>query len=249
MILADIHCHLDFFESGVDGIVERARKAGVRSIINNGVSPEKNRIVLGYAKKYDIVKAALGLYPTDAVKLGDEEVDNELKFIEKNKDKIIALGEIGLDNVAKDINLLNKQKEILEKFFVLSEKIKKPMILHSRKAENDIVEMLESSNVKKCVLHCFNGNFNLIKKAADLGYYFSIPTNVVRMQHFQKMAEEVNINQLLTETDAPFLSPYKEKKNEPAFVIESVKKIAEIKGFTAEEVANNVWMNCQGLFF
>ena len=98
------------------------------------------------------------------------------------------------------------------------------------------------------MLHCFSGKKILVKKAADLGYYFSIPTNIVRAQNFQLMAKEVNINQLFCETDTPYLSPFREKQNEPAFIIESYKKIAEIKGMDLEEVKNNIWMNYQKLF-
>ncbi len=110
--------------------------------------------------------------------------------------------------------------------------------------------MLESSSIdaKKVVLHCFSGNKKLIKHAADNGWNFSIPPVIVRLQHFQMMAEIININQLLTETDAPYLSPYPGKTNEPAYVAETIKKIAEIKGFEQEEVANNIFMNFQRIF-
>jgi TatD DNase family protein len=94
----------------------------------------------------------------------------------------------------------------------------------------------------------FCGKKSLIEKAAKLGFYFSIPTNIIRAANFQELVKMVNINQLLTETDSPFLSPFKGIKNEPAFVIESVKKIAEIKGFTVEDTANNIWLNYQRLF-
>lgn len=248
MILADVHCHLDFFEEGHDEIIIRARNAGVKAAINNGVNPEKNRKTIELAQKYDIVKAALGIYPTDAEKMTDSEIEEELLFIEKQKDRIIALGEIGLDNVAKDPMKLSRQKEILKKFFTLSWKLRKPMILHSRKAEPEIVDMLEEHRIKSCVLHCFNGNFKLIRRAADAGCYFSIPANIVRMEHFQKMAKELPLSKILTETDAPFLSPFREKKNEPAFIIETIRMIAKIKGLTEEETANNIWMNFQRVF-
>jgi len=105
--------------------------------------------------------------------------------------------------------------------------------------------MLENSDAKKAILHCFSGKLKLIKKAAELGYYFSVPTNVVRSSQFQKLVEIVDINQLLTETDSPYLSPYKGRRNEPAFIIETIKKIAEIKNITINEIANNIFMNYQ----
>ena len=123
-----------------------------------------------------------------------------------------------------------------------------PLIIHSRKAELDVVEMLESSDIKKVVLHCFSGRHHLIKRAAEHGWSFSVPTNIVKSEHFQKMVEMVNISQLLTETDAPYLSPFTGKRNEPAFIAESLKKIAEVKNMTVDDTANNIFMNYQHLF-
>jgi len=258
-MLIDIHCHLDHpYFKNLDKTIENAKKAGVKIILTNGIDHETNKIALNLSKKYDIVKPALGLYPLFGIDTGLREgaypmdkiipvdIDNEIKFIKEKKDNIIAVGEVGLDFTHKGKE--KEQKENFIKIIKLSEKIKKPLIVHSRKAESDVIEMLESSNVKNVLLHCFCGKKKLVKKADDLGYYFSIPTNIVRSQNFQLMAKEVNINQLFCETDSPYLSPFKEKQNQPAFVIESYKKIAEIKGMELKEVINNVWMNYQKLF-
>ena len=141
-----------------------------------------------------------------------------------------------------------KQRENFEKVIETTEKIKKPIVVHSRSAEKECIEMLESSKLKKVVMHCFTGNKKLIKKGADLGFYFSIPAVIQRLQHFQMLAEIININQLLTETDAPWLSPELGRFSEPADVLGTVKKIAEIKGFTVEEVANNIFLNYKKVF-
>ncbi|MBS3098494.1 TatD family hydrolase [Candidatus Woesearchaeota archaeon] len=259
-MLIDVHAHLadEEFTKDLGKVIERARKADVKAIITNGSDHKTNVSSLKIAEKYDIVKAALGIYPLYAVDLGLREaaypmekikpidIDNELKFIEENKDKLTAIGEIGLDYTVKGKE--KEQKEVFQKIIRLAEKIKKPIIVHSRKAEDDVIEMLNSSKIKKVLLHCFSGKKNIVKKAADLGYHFSIPTNVVRAQNFQLMVKEININQLFCETDAPYLSPFKDRRNEPAFVIESYKKMAEIKGMELQEVINNVWMNFQRLF-
>ena len=97
-------------------------------------------------------------------------------------------------------------------------------------------------------MHCFCGKKNLIERAAKLKYYFSVPTNVVRAENIQNIVKMVPLSRLFAETDSPFLSPFKEKTNEPAFIIESYKKIAEIKQMTLEEVKNNLFMNYQKLF-
>jgi TatD DNase family protein len=97
-------------------------------------------------------------------------------------------------------------------------------------------------------MHCFCGRLHLVKRIIKNGWYFSIPTNVVRSQQLQLIAEHAPLSQLLTETDAPQLSPYKDRRNEPAFVIESVKAIARIKGLDETEVANAIYQNYQRLF-
>lgn len=257
-LLIDIHAHLDHPKLDIDKVIANAKKAGLKVILTNGVDHKTNQIALELSKKYDIVKAALGIYPLFGIdfdiregaypmdKILPIDLDNELKFIEENKDKILAIGEVGLDYTIK--NKETQQKQNFEKIINLAEKIKKPIIVHTRKAEQDAIELLESSKLKKVLLHCFCGKKKLVKKAADLGYYFSIPTNIVRSQNFQIMAKEVNINQLFCETDSPYLSPFKNKQNEPAFIIESYKKIAEIKGMDLKEVINNIWMNYQKLF-
>jgi len=251
MLLVDIHAHLDLkeFDSDLDEVINRAETAGIKAIISNGINYKSNRKTLELSKKYSIIKPALGLYPDDAIKLTQEQIQEELNFIEKNKDKIIAIGEVGLDyKYCKKKQEQELQKDIFLKIINLSKKINKPIIVHSRKAESDVIDMLKNSDAKKVILHCFSGKLKLIKKAAELGFYFSVPTNVVRSNQFQKLVEIVDINKLLTETDAPFLSPFKEKRNEPMFIEQTIKKIAEIKSMNKEEVANNIFMNYQKIF-
>jgi len=212
---------------------------------------KSDKLALEYAKKYDIVNASFGIYPVDALNregfpTKPFDLDEELKFLEKNKDKFISIGEVGLDlNNGKD---LEAQKKVFGKVLDMAKKLDKPVLIHSRKAELEALEMLESHDMKKVIMHCFTARKHLVKRAYDNGYYFSIPCTVVKLQQFQQMVELVDINHILTETDAPFLSPFQEKRNEPAFVIETVKKIAEIKGMDVEEVKKNIWMNYQKLF-
>ncbi|HII71641.1 TPA: TatD family hydrolase [Candidatus Woesearchaeota archaeon] len=257
MILIDVHAHLELFGDGLDAVIQRAKAAGVKKIVAQGVNPYTNRQVLDIAERYDIVEPALGIYPQDALKrevesegddhpfqVTDFDFDEELRFIERSKP--VALGEIGLDY--KNCTDPDQQKERFVKFIGLGRKLDIPLIIHSRKAEQDVIDLLEQNGAKKVILHCFSGKLKLVKRAADLGYSFSVPTNIVRSEHFQKMVEMVNISQLLTETDAPYLSPFPDRKNEPAFIIETIKVMARIKGMTEEDVANNIFMNYQRLF-
>lgn len=262
MFLVDVHAHLDVpqFSADLDKVIERARKGGVKVIVAQGSNHESNLNVLEIAGKYpDIVKASLGMYPIDAtnVPIRDEligkyqretmvNVDETLGFIKKMKDSVFAIGEVGIDLKYSDD--LKTQQENFQKVIDLAKLIKKPMSVHTRQAELEVVEQLIASGYKKVCLHSFMGRKSVIKMAADAGFYFSIPPIIVRNEQFQTLVEVVNINQLLTETDAPFLGPLANERNEPANVIESVKKIAEIKKFDVEETANSIFLNYQRLF-
>lgn len=259
MILVDTHCHLEHtkFKHDLDKVIEDAKNNGVKAIITTGINPETNRIALKLAERYDIVKCSLGIYPPDALanevksfeidmNLESFDINEEINFIKNNKNKILGVGEIGLD--FKTGSRKQEQEEIFIKQIQLAKQIKKPIIIHSRKAEKEVIDILESNNAKNVLLHCFCGKKKLVKRAHDLGYYFSVPTNVVFSKQFQSMVRNVNINKLLTETDAPYLSPYKGERNEPSFVIETIKKIAEIKQLDDEEVANNIFKTYQEMF-
>jgi TatD DNase family protein len=258
-MLIDVHCHMDHhrFKDDLDEVIDNAKKAGLKIILSSGVNPETNRKALELAEKYDIIKPCLGMYPIQTLQREIEsgayplkenkfDVDEEIKFIESNKNNIAAIGEVGLD-YSQDEDP-QKQKKMFEKIISMAERVNKPVIIHSRKAEFDCVEMLESSKLKKIIMHCFCGRKSLVKRIVENGWFLTIPTSVVRSQQFQHNARSVPITQLFCETDAPYLSPFKDKRNEPAFVLESYKKLAEMKGMKLKEVVNNVWMNWQRMF-
>jgi TatD DNase family protein len=268
-MLVDSHCHLDhfYYKKDLSSVIRRAKDAKVAFILTNGIDYETNIESLHIAEKYPIVKVALGFYPTDAL---DREYDEEnkkginnknskmslkdnLELIQKNKDKIIGIGEIGLD--MHNGKNLQKQIQDLKLLITLAIKLDKPIILHTRKAEEETLNILDEYNLSpsKVILHCFSGKTSLIKKAIEKGYIFSIPTNVVRSESFQNLVKICPINQILTETDGPYLSPYKNSdnsfnRNEPAFIKESIKTIAKIKNITEKEAEEAVYSNFKRIF-
>lgn len=246
----DAHCHLEFSQlySKIDTIIKNAESNGVKIILTNGVDKNANRIALELSEKYKLIKPALGFYPPDieSNNFSYEDFKKEIDFIKKNKQKILAMGEIGMDY--KHVKDKALQKDIFISMLRLAKQLNKPIIVHSRQAEEDTIKTLENEKMKKVVLHCFNGKSSLIEKALSLGYSFSIPTNIVRSTQMQDLVALVPMNKIFAETDSPFLSPFKEKMNEPSFVVESYKKIAEIKQLNLEEVKNNIWLNYQRIF-
>ena len=247
MTFIDVHCHIEMCKGKPEEIVKRAKKAGVSIMINQGVNTRANRKCLELASKLNEIKPALGIYPLDALKLDDEKLDEELDFIRKNREKIVALGEIGLD-FKEDLTNRERQKEIFQKIINLSFELDIPLIVHSRKAEKECIEMLEKAGAKKVVMHCFSGNFGLVKKIIENGWFFSIPASIKFSEHFQKLVKECPISQLFCETDSPYLHPDKERDNEPMNVAESYKKIAEIKGISLKECEREIEKNYKRLF-
>lgn len=259
-MIIDVHAHLDHvdFKNDLDEVIKRAKEAGVTTIITNGVNPATNRISLELAKKYALVEPALGIYPVEALaeevkqmntgwKAEPFDIDEEIRFIEQQARNIVAIGEIGLDDYSVK-GTLDKQIPVFEKLLEVAKKHNLPVLVHSRAAEEKVVGLLEKHKMKKVVLHCFNGSIELIKRAEKNGYYFSIPPIINRIKHFQDLVKEVNISRLLTETDAPYLGPYRGKRNEPSYIPETIKIIAKIKNMTEEETKNVLFMNYRNLF-
>jgi len=264
MNLVDVHSHLEHerFKKDLDKVIDNARSKCVKVIISSGVNPETNRAALKLSEKYDIVKASFGLYPIDAlmneVKIENPsdftrniekfDVDDELGWIDKNKDKCIAIGEIGLDYNWPDFSVFKEeQKRNFEKVLKLAEKLDKPVVIHSRKAEQDAIEILEKYRLK-VIMHCFSGKKSLIKRGVEKGFYFSVPPVITRLLHFKTLVEMVPLEQLLTETDAPYLSPVAGERNEPANVAVTIEEIAKIKKLSKEEVAEQIWKNANKVF-
>jgi TatD DNase family protein len=261
-MLIDIHSHLDhfYFDKDRNKVISNAKKAGLKVILSAGTNHQTNKTTLEIAKKYDIVKACMGFYPIQPIinnsndenkkiKIKKVDVDEGIKFIEKNKKDVAAIAEVGLDyKEGKN----SEQKELFQKMIDLAEKLKKPILVHSRKAESDCVEMLQSSKLKKIIMHCFSGKRALVKKIVDNGWFLTAPTCITRSSQFQENVKFIPITQLFCETDAPYLSPFSARgefqRNEPSFVVEAYKKVAEIKGMEFEEVVKNVFMNYQKVF-
>ena len=266
MRLVDVHAHLDYppLSERLDEVLKNAKEKGVKAIVSNGTNPESNRKVLELSKNHDIIKASLGFYPTHVQEVSEEELDIELKFIESEitKGNVIAIGEVGLDKkFAPEDNQPERTEEEKEKLFkkqvigfkkiiALAERTGVPIIIHSRKAELDVIELLEQSkiNKRKIIMHCFSGKKKLVARIRENGWTFSVPVIVTKLQQFQELVRDTPINQLLTETDAPYLGPEPGLTNESANVDLSIRKFAELKGMTPEEMADNIFLNYMNIF-
>jgi TatD DNase family protein len=251
-MLFDVHCHLDMLEKegvSVKKAIANAVKKDVSVIVINGVNPIHNRIILDLASEFKEIKVALGMYPIDALSLTDKVIDEEIDFIIKNKKNVSAIGEIGLDLKEDESHKgFDIQKKVFSKFVKLGIKLDKPVIVHSRKAELQTIELLEELGATKVVMHCFSGKMLLVDRIVKNDWCLSIPANCKYSQQFQDVIRRVPIENLLCETDSPYLHPDKEWPNEPVNVLESYKKIAEIKGLKLKEVEKKIEWNYKKLF-
>lgn len=244
MTFIDIHSHLDLMKD-LDSVIENASVKNVR-IVTASTTKKSIGKTLEISKKYENVFCTLGLYPIDALKLSDSEVDQAIELIREKKNSIAGIGEVGLD--LKHSYELEKQKTNLKKFIELAKELNKPLIVHSRRAEKEAIEYLESFNYNKIIMHCFSGNFKLVNRIIENGWFFSIPTSVKSSEHFQKVIEITPLEQLFCETDSPYLHPDRKFPNEPSNVLESYKKIAEIKNISLEKVEKRIEENYKNLF-
>jgi TatD DNase family protein len=232
----------------VENAIDNARKKDVL-IISNGVNKESNERTLEFVDRYDEVRACLGIYPTDAVDLELDDVGEIIGMIRKNRANVSGIGEIGLDfKESENSEDKEKQEDVFRRLVKLAIELDLPMTVHSRKAEERCIEILEELGARKVIMHYFSGKLKLVEKISDNGWYLSIPTAIKSSEHFQKIVEVVDIKNLLCETDSPYSHPDKKFPNEPANVSVVYDKISDIKGIDMKEVEERIENNFKSLF-
>jgi TatD DNase family protein len=242
----DIHAHLNFPDFDVDRkeVVGRAGDAGV-AVINVGADKESSEKAVELAEQNDNMWASVGLHPNDA-----EEFDYDFyKKLALNK-KVVAIGECGLDFYRAPKNQFKKQEEIFIKQIELANEVNKPLMLHIRRAYEEAYEILKTHAKVKCNLHFFAGTLEDAKKFLELGFYFSFTGVITFARNYDEIIRFLPIDKIMSETDCPFVAPepFRGKRNEPAYVVEVVKKIAEIRGEDFEKVRAQLLSNAR-IFF
>ncbi len=254
LTLIDSHNHIDMpqFDADRDAVLERAREAGVETmLIVGGVDEEAgHRRALRVAGELGLPVSA-GLHPHEA-KLASEAVYDELRGLGKDR-RIVAIGEIGLD-FHYDHSPRPIQREAFRRQVRLARDVGLPVIVHTREADQETAALLEDEGAAEVggVIHCFTGGHELARRALALGFHISFSGIVAfpRADGIQAVAKEVPRDRLLVETDAPFLAPppHRGKRNEPAFVVEVARKVAALRGTSLEDVATAVGANFIRLF-
>ncbi len=247
--LFDTHAHLDFpkLRDDLDGVFARAREAGVERIVTIGASDglESNYRALELARAHDHVGCTAGIHPHDAA-MCDDEVYQTIAGEFAELEEVLAIGEIGLDYYY-DKAPREVQKAVFRQFLQLSEAVDKPVVIHSRDAEEDTLELLRESGVRRGVLHCFTGSREMAEAALELGFHISF-TGIVTFKNgadLLAIARDTPADRIMVETDAPFLAPVprRGKTNEPAYVAHTAAAIAEARGESLEDFAEQTYQN------
>lgn len=227
--MVDTHCHIyESYYDNIDEIIQRSIDNGVDMLIVNGCNLESNMEVLNLVKKYDIVYGALGIQPEEL----DDFNEESLKFIVDhiNDDKIVAVGEIGLD-FHYDIDR-EKQIELFKKQLSIASEYNKPVIVHSRDCIQETYNILKKYNLKG-ILHCYSGSVEMAREFNKIGFLLGIG-GICTFKNARRLIdviENIPLEYIVLETDSPYLTPepYRGKKNEPSFIPLIAAKIAQIK--------------------
>ena len=247
-MIIDTHCHIYNSEiENAEEIIKECAKNNIYMILN-GIDPKSNKEILELSKKYDNVYAALG-YDHSVV---NDITESDINLLDEqlNNDKVIAVGEIGLDYYWVKDNK-DKQKELFEKMLNLAQKHNLPVIVHAREAIQDTYDILKKHNVIGS-MHCYQGSKEMAKEFIKLGFYIGIdgPITYKNNKKQKEMIKEIDINHILVETDSPYLSPepVRGQQNTSLNLIYIIRKIAEELDLSEEEMINILEKNTKTLF-
>ena len=253
--IIDSHCHIVFsnFDEDREKVAERWRSEGVKALLHACVEPSEIPAIKSLADQYHEMRYSVGVHPLDLHHWKPETI-SILKKAALDDDRVVAIGELGLD-LFKDKNL-SDQISILIPQLELAYELDLPVIVHCRDAAKEMLEVFSQLSKNGCcpkgVMHCWSGNVKEMRQFLSLDFYISFSGNVTFKKAFDihECAKEVPSNRFLVETDSPFLSPvpHRGKRNEPSFVKHVVEKISELRGESFSEIADKTTQNARELF-
>ena len=250
-MLVDTHCHLDFpeFEADRLQVIQRAEDAGVNYLVNIGATLDSSSAACALAVKYKQVYASVGVHPHDADSFNQEAEDKLRELALSNK--VVAIGETGLDYY-RNLSSEEHQLHAFSRQVKLAKDLNLPLVIHSRQADEQVVQVLKNAMPVRAVIHCFSGDEGFLRVCLDLGFFISFTCNITykKAQGLRDMVKLVPLDRLMLETDAPYLSPegFRGKRNEPMQVKLLAETVSLIKGSSVEEIADNTTKNAKGFF-
>ena len=252
MRLVDVHCHLEdeAFDDDRDEVIRRALEAGVVAMLTSSLDREDALKALGIARSYPgVVHLCVGFDPT---------IDDEVEMASvmglarelASRGELVAIGEVGLDFYwVRSEEARAKQVERFRAWIRLAEELGLPLVVHSRSAGKYAIQVLLQEGYDRVLMHAFDGRVGwALRGVREGGFYFSIPTSVVRSRQKRKLAKALPLENLMVETDSPVLGPEKGVRNEPSNLPRTVEAIASIRGLGVEEVAEATYRNALEFF-
>lgn len=245
--MIDSHAHLlpDFVKN-IDEIVKNAHLSGLEAIINSAIEPHHFSYASSLEKRNPgFIYTTLGFAPSRIRKIDFKQTYDLIC----EYPSLVAIGEIGLDyHWIHDSFWQEKEQTVFHKFIKLANERNMPLVIHSRKAEQDCIDILEKTAEVPVLFHCFAGSISQAQRIVNLGWIISIPTSVTNRKKHRRLARDIPLEYLVVETDTPFLSPIPGKKNEPANVKFAIEEIASLKETSFQEVDNVTTRNAQEFF-
>ncbi len=243
MRIFDTHTHVNFsqFDSDREEILKRSQ-ADVLWMTNVGCDFKSSKTGVELANRFETgVYATVGVHPTDSDEIFDEE-----KYSEIITSKVVAIGECGLDyyHEKQEVGIKRQKVEFIKQIH-FAQKQGLPLVIHCRDAYEDLIEILKAEYTGEAVVHSFTDSMETAKKFLDMGYYIGLNAILIfdKTSKLAEVAKNIPSDRMLTETDAPFLSPIRGKRNEPANVVKVVEKIAELRGESIEKVSEYTFNN------
>lgn len=252
-MIFDTHAHYDDekFDEDRDQLLNELSQNGISYILNASASLESLDASIGLCEKYPFIYSALGIHPHYA-ELMNEEIINKIRILSKHR-KVVAIGEIGLDyyydNSPRDV-----QRYWFERQIELAKELCLPIIIHDRDAHEDTINIINKTNAKQVggIFHCFSGSAQMAEDMLKHNLYIAIggPVTFKNARKTIEVVKAIPLDKLLVETDCPYLAPepYRGKRNNSGYLVNIIKKIAEIKGVSESEVAETTLMNAKKVF-
>ncbi|MEM5879316.1 MAG: TatD family hydrolase [Candidatus Aenigmatarchaeota archaeon] len=234
--MIDVHCHLEQhdYDSDRDEVIEKCKKE-LKAVITSSAHPKDLELTMGLVEKHKgFVFATAGIHPEYIKEVSEKEKEDFFELLRKNKDKIVGIGEVGLDFLIEEQEWREKQKELFIRFISLAKELNKPLVIHARKAFAEAIEILEEQKAKNVLMHFFSAK-ELLDRVEENGWYISVNTTLLTSKKIKKIVRDMPVERILTETDSPWLG-LEGKRNDPCSVKLVIQKIAEIKKIDEEEV-------------
>ncbi len=249
VVLFDTHAHLHFpeFSQDLEAVLSRAREAGVDYMLTIGTDLETSGQAVLLAEKHSEIYAAVGIHPHDAAK-ADEAAFEGIWRLAESSPKVVAIGETGLD-FFRNLSPRETQEHVFRRQLELARRVKKPVLIHCRDAHAETLEILREEGVQGMggIMHCFSGDAALARQCLDLGLLISFagPVTYPNAKRLPEVVKMVPSDRLVVETDCPFLppQPYRGKRNEPAYLAVTARRVAELKGVPLDTLGDQMARN------